>query len=818
MSKPARSIRSLALVLAAALITAVSSAPLRGGDAAGALTGNGLSAPVEVTTDRYGIPHVRASNLPDLYYGWGWVSARDRLWQMTYTRAAADGQTHRWLGNAALQADGGAQLFRLRERAHAIWERDRADAALRSALERYCAGVNALLAEHRSGSRPWPPELARLGERPRDWTPEDCELVLLGFGITLDLDLAELSELKPVAEYGADGYRNRRRYEDRWMYDTVPDSAALHMWPPAKRPVSAMGAQSVPGARVAPSREASAAADAWLAAFPPPDADGASRASNQFMVGAGRAARGKPLFANDPHLGLGTPSPFHVVHVNVPGEVDAIGAAVAGLPMIASGRNPRVAWGVTAVSADVIDVYADTLSSDLKRVRTHGADGRAGWADVVTKPFDMRYRLWGPLAVPVLPFMNARRYTPHGPVLVWDAKKKIAYSARWTAFEDDRITLARLIGLERSTSAAEIDDRARTLVTPCLNMMTADVEGGANYRAAGLLPIRPREPGPGPVPSDGLHEWTGFVPAADNPHWRVPRHLFAVNANNRPVAGVYPYALPRYDWGHDRARRMAQRLEMDRSMTLADVASVQNDVVSLAAERNLRHLLVCADSLREILPPRTKAALDTLQAWDFAARRRKVAPTLYRAWIAAYQRRVGTEGLPGLALASLMNRAPEVLAGSGGEPGGETPAVAAVASLATALDTLAARLGPDLATWRYERAHLARFRHPLSAIDGRARWEPPLLPEDGENATPSVGPSRLPWSLEVTHGPVYRHVVDLSQPTLSYGVVPPWNSAAFARNGDLDHRRRWALHDYVPFWLDWKQIEAIAMDHVELRP
>ncbi len=809
-----RLLRPAIAVLVATLWLALPST-LHSGASSATISAPSLSAPVNVTTDRYGIPHVRAANLSDLYFAWGWVSARDRLWQMAWTRASAEGLTHRWLGNAQLQADGGAQLFRLRERAHAIWLRDRTNPDVRLALERYSAGVNALLAEHRSGTRPWPAELARLNERPSDWTPEDCELELLGFGITLDLVLDELYEMKDVAAHGAAWVTNRERYENRWMYDTVPDSAALHMWPPTHKPGSIALAPPAPRT---PSRTADEQASAWLAAFPPKAADGAERASNEFVVGGARAAHGKPLLANDPHLGLGTPSPFHVVHVSVPGVVDAIGASVAGLPLIASGRNPRVAWGVTAVSADVVDIYADTLSNDLKRVRTHNARGGSDWADVVTKPFDLRYRLFGNVAIPVLPFMNARRYTPHGPVLVWDTKKHIAYSARWTAMEDDRITLARFIGLERSNSAAEIDQRASTLVTPCLNMVAADVDGDVRYRAAGLLPYRARPVAPGPIPSDGQHEWIGFVPTEDNPHWRVPPHRFAVNANNRPVSGTYPYALPRYEWAHDRARRIADRLEADASMTLADLASVQNDVVSLAADRQLRHLLECADSLREVLPPRTQAALDTLHAWTLDARRSKVAPTLYRAWFGVYMRRTGSEGLPGLALASLMNRAPELLAKSGEKGSAETPAIAAAASLGMALDTLTAKLGPDMSTWRYGRAHLARFRHPLSALDGRARWEPPLTPEDGDGATPSVGASRLPWNLEVGHGPVYRHVVDLAQPTLSFGVVPPWNSAALGHDGTLDLRQRWAAHGYVPFWLDWRHIEAIAMDHVTLRP
>lgn len=799
----------------AALLAAAAPAPLSSGPAPGRAALPGLSAEATVVTDRWGIPHLSAANLGDLYEAWGWVSARDRLWQMVHTRAAAEGTTHRWLGNAALQADGGAQLFRLRERAAAIWARERRDPAVREALTRYAAGVNAWLADCRAGRRPWPAELVRLGEDPRDWTPEDCVLVLLGFGITLDMDLSELAALETLKGTDATAWRARRRFEDRWTYDTVPDSATLRIHGRRSRTGADGGTAVAPGT---PSAPALAEARARLAAFPPREPEGGDRASNQFAVGARRSASGRPLLANDPHLALGSPGAFHVLHVSVPGSVDAIGAAVPGLPLIASGRNARTAWGVTAVSADVLDIYADTLSQDLKRVRIPRADGGVDWVPVVTEPFALRFRLWGPLSVPVPGFVNARRYTPHGPVLVWDAKRRIAYAARWTALEDERITLAGILGLERSRSAHEAARRAATLVTPCLNLMAADVDGAVVYRATGLLPVRPRAFGPGPAPSDGRHEWTGFVPTDSMPQWQAPPTGYAVNANNRPAGRDYPYDLPGYDWAHDRARRIAQRLETDRDMTLADLASVQGDVHSLAAERLLRNLIPCADSLASVLPPRSRAALDTLRAWDHAARRGRVAPTLYRAWTVELQRRLGVQGLPGLALAAIMGRAPEVLEAAGDGRTPETPAVTAAASLAAALDTLERRLGPEPSSWRWGRAHRARFRHPLSALDGRARWEPPLTPMDGDNASPSVGPSRLPASTEVVFGPVYRHVVDLAQPDRSYGVVPPLNSAAFTDGADADQRARWARHGYVPFLLDPAAIARAGRDRVTLTP
>jgi penicillin amidase len=485
--------------------------------------------------------------------------------------------------------------------------------------------------------------------------------------------------------------------------------------------------------------------------------------------------------------------------------------------VIVVGRNPRAAWGVTALSADVVDVYADTLSADGRRVRTHAADGSADWAPVRTLPFDLHYRLFG-LSLPIPPWVQARHYTPHGPVLVWDPAHHLALSARWSAMADDSISFRRMLGLERSSSAAELCARFATVVTPCFNVVAADVDGDARFRSVGLLPVRAHVPGPGPVPSDGRYEWTGYVPADSMPQWRVPPAGFVVNANNRPVGPHYPYALPRFDWPHDRARRLAQRLAGDASITVEDAASVQNDVVSLAAERSVPLLLRCADSLRATLSPRARAACDTLRAWDLRAVRSRVAPTLYRAWYGASLRRSRVEGLPGLAFAALESRAPGTLKAPGQSGRFETPSVAACAALEMALDSLSVRLGPDLTTWRYGRAHQARFRHALSALDPRARWEPPLTPEDGDNASPSVGPSRLPFSIEVVHGPAFRHVVDLARPLVSYGVVPPWNSAAFPPRGDLDLRRRWADHGYAPLYLDPKRIDEVAIDRVTLTP
>src|SRR5690242_2512065 len=138
--------------------------------------------------------------------------------------------------------------------------------------------------------------------------------------------------------------------------------------------------------------------------------------------------------------------------------------------------------------------------------------------------------------------------------------------------------MAQLIGVERSASASEIAARYRTLITPGINLMAADRSGDVLYQSCGLVPRRGFDAGLGVLPDDGRHEWQGWIPADQMPAWHAPRDGFAVNSNNRPVGPADPDHWPRFDWPQDRAQRIAQRLGGDRSVTLRDLWSVQNDV------------------------------------------------------------------------------------------------------------------------------------------------------------------------------------------------------------------------------------------------
>ena len=83
--------------------------------------------------------------------------------------------------------------------------------------------------------------------------------------------------------------------------------------------------------------------------------------SNSWVVAGERTATGKPLLANDPHLGLTAPAIWYFAHLNAPG-LNVIGATLPGVPAIVLGRNDDIAWGFSNTGSDVQDLFIERYS------------------------------------------------------------------------------------------------------------------------------------------------------------------------------------------------------------------------------------------------------------------------------------------------------------------------------------------------------------------------------------------------------------------------------------------------------------------------
>src|SRR3954464_2366278 len=127
----------------------------------------GLSRPVEILRDAYGIPHIFAAPLDDAHFALVYVHPQDRLWQMEMNRRVAAGRLAEILGAGALESDRFLRTLGVRRAAEASLKH--VDADTRQALDAYAAGVNAFLA----GRPVLPPEFWLTRSSPEPWSAAD---------------------------------------------------------------------------------------------------------------------------------------------------------------------------------------------------------------------------------------------------------------------------------------------------------------------------------------------------------------------------------------------------------------------------------------------------------------------------------------------------------------------------------------------------------------------------------------------------------------------------------------------------------------------
>ncbi|MEN8165470.1 MAG: penicillin acylase family protein, partial [Acidobacteriota bacterium] len=419
----------------------------------------GLRDQVTIALDGRGVPHIDAAAGEDLWFAQGYVHARDRFFQMDLGRRMAAGRLSEVFGEDALPTDRKMRTLRLA--ATAARQAGALDDGARKTLERYSDGVNAALRAH---GRWIAPELWMLGAEPAAWGVEDC----LSVGLLLQLNLTwamgdEITRSVEMTHLG------REHAAGLWGWG----SDEQRRWiPPVDLPSRPPGEE-----------------DAIL----PPFGGG----SNNWAIGPARTATGRPLLANDPHIGVAVPGTWFAVGLRAPG-IRAVGASIAGIPGVLIGHNSRVAWGFTMSMMDDQDFFVLTL--DESRDRELVDDN---WIPLrtVTETIEVRWRSE--------PETMKVRISRHGPVVrdTFDSTLALA----WTALQgpsavDAFLRMVRADGVE--DVAAAWSDAAG----PSMNLVAADVEGHILHQVVGRRPRRGRGAGRLPSPgSDSAWSWKGLA-------------------------------------------------------------------------------------------------------------------------------------------------------------------------------------------------------------------------------------------------------------------------------------------------------------------
>jgi len=700
----------------------------------------GLGAEVRVAFDDRGVATVSASTWPDALRVQGYLTARDRLFQLELQRRAGEGTLSELFGKAALDLDRRRRTFgytRVAARAVGLLPDEE-----RANLEALSAGVNAFLESHAGR---WGLEFALLRTRPKPFTPADALLVLL----LMSEDLTTVWPDEAVRGANAGLASGVRAFVFSTAYgDDVPVVPDAAPFPPPPLPVLAPTAAERPAAALEPA---------------PGDSAGSEVAgSNNWAVAGNLTASGRPMLANDPHLPIQMPSIWLPMRFEVAGT-RVEGVTLPGLPGVVLGRNDAVAWGFTNLYTDVQDLYRESI-----------ADGRAdrgtGFEPVVTR-------------VETIPVRGANaerlevRETSHGPIVKGDLALK------WTALDPATLRLP-IVAIGRSRSREEFERALDGFLGPAQSVVWASADGHIGWRATGLIPLR-REGTDGSVPYDGRdaeNDWKGFLSGERLPRVVDPPSGYLVTANNRVIGTGFPVPVSTHFWSAARARRIRDLIEeakaSGRKLDRAAMEAIQLDVLSLESREIARAFssFLPSDLAKLLSEWDGRAAPSAPQFLVVRTLKRKLADRTLRTWRVRGERvRLSDERLLDLVRA---DKAAWKRAGLGEK------SAALKLVVEESVRELSAAYGLDRSKWTWGEANRLTARHPLGLVPGLGLlFDPPHVPMPGGSGVPRVSTPSFGQSM--------RFLLDWGTPEAATLVVP------FGVSGHVGSPHRM---DQFPFW------------------
>ena len=789
----------------------------------------GLVGEVTVIRDEQGIPHIYAENVNDLFLAQGYVQAQDRFWQMDFWRHISSGTLSEMFGKSQIETDEFLRTMGWRQLAETQYAE--ASDMNRVALDAYAAGVNAYLAERSPAELDFGYTILEMTNRsydPAPWSPVDS----LAWGKVMAWDLRgnmgnEIARSLLLSQYTPEQVQQ--------LFPDYPDKNPLIIGDTSGKRTSATGIDPGP-VQIADALEDVVAMTRTLDDLTKGGTPGIG--SNSWVISGDRSVTGAPILANDPHLGIQMPSIWyqfglHCTPVTDACPYDVAGFSFPGVPGVVIGHNARIAWGLTNLGPDVIDLVVEQINpenANQYRVNGEWVNMKVRTETIIVaggkdKTLTIRSTRNGPIISGVFGDLDDFGENSGLPL-----PQNYAIAMRWTALQPSPGITETLLRLNTAGDFDEFREALSFFAVPAQNMIYADIDGNIGYQTPGMIPIRRNGDGRLPVPGwIDDYNWDGFIPFDDLPTLYNPEEGYIVTANNPVVDGRFDYLLTT-DWTYGfRARRLVDLISANQPLGVDDMALIQFDAYNLNAETLRPGILRAINSNTAV----EREARAILAEWNLQNRADSSGAAIWAATWRAMLALTFQDELPESLWPEGGSRwfvVMEALMGDPTDPFWDNRTTSIVETrddilalaFANAIAELTERLGDRPTAWEWGDLHQAEFRNQtlgesgIGLIEGRFN-RGGFRTSGGESIVNATGWNpvdgyRVDWL------PSMRMIVDLANLENSRAILTTGQSGQVSSEHYIDMAVVWAAGGNFPMRWDRAVVEQSAEGTLQLVP
>jgi penicillin amidase len=562
---------------------------------------HGLEQEVEVYFDQHHIPHIFAGNDHDLYFAVGYIMAGQRLWQMEFQTHYAAGRISELVGERALELDRKQRRLGSITSAEKTLQKWMGNIQVKNMLEAFTEGVNAYISELKPED--YPIEYKILDYAPEKWAPLKCALLINYMSATLNLKEYDIENTNLLKKLGPELFN--MLYPD-YIEESEPVIPTGTPWEFEPLPIP-------------PSYDSIVFLSGKINPYDKtPDGIG----SNNWAVHANHTQNGHALLANDMHLSYRLPSIWLQMHLNAPG-VNVFGHVIPGAPLVITGFNDSIAWGITNVARDVADWYAISFRSETKEEYLYDDN----WLRTQRKIEEIKIRNEDP-------FYDTVFYTHLGPVVYDNSfgadNERVNLALKWITHEPTSEAEA-FYRLNRAENYDDFKEAISYFANPASNMAFASSEGDIAMHVQGRFPLRYQ--GQGRFVLDGTTsrtDWKGYIPTDHVPQILNPEKGYVSSANQTSTASDYPYYSYHTSYEFFRNKRINQVLDSLPEATPEDMMALQLDSYNVLASMALPIML---DSMPiNELSETEKEVFLNLRRWDYEYSTNSKLPSYFYRW------------------------------------------------------------------------------------------------------------------------------------------------------------------------------------------